>query len=84
VPTTKTRKTKTRATYESPNQAAKKSNGGIGQQQQRQQVHEIIPKGGRALDEVTWELGRQVAEFIFYAEREELAGPDYQPRREGL
>jgi len=30
------------------------------------------------------ELGRQVAEFILYAEREELAGPDYQPSRNSL
>jgi transposase-like protein len=36
------------------------------------------------LNEVSLELGRQLAEFILYAEREELAGPDYQPRKEGL
>lgn len=29
-------------------------------------------------------MGRELAEFILYAEREERAGPDYQPRREGL
>jgi transposase-like protein len=54
------------------------------QQQVRQQMHEIIQAGTSALNAITLELGRQVAEFILYAEREELAGPDYQPRKEGL
>jgi len=53
-------------------------------QQGRQQMHQIIQTGTRALNAFTQELGRQVAEFILYAEREELAGPDYQPRKEGL
>lgn len=54
------------------------------EQQVRQQMHEIIQAGTSALNAITLELGRQVAEFILYAEREELAGPDYQPRKEGL
>lgn len=54
------------------------------EQQQRQQVHEIIQNGTRALNEVSLELGRQLAEFILYSEREERAGPDYQPRRQGM
>ena len=53
-------------------------------EQQRQQMHQIMQSGTRALNEVTLELGRQLAEFILYSEREELAGPDYQPRKEGL
>jgi len=54
------------------------------EQQQRQQVHEIIQNGTQALNEVSLDLGRQLAEFILYSEREERAGPDYQPRRQGL
>lgn len=38
----------------------------------------------QALNQVTLELGRGLAEFILYAEHEERAGPDYQLRREGL
>jgi transposase-like protein len=54
------------------------------EEQRRQQMHEILQHGSRALNEVSLELGRQLAEFILYAEREERAGPDYQPRKEGL
>jgi putative transposase len=53
-------------------------------EQRRQQMHEIVQKGSRALNEVSLALGRQLAEFILYAEREERAGPDYQPRKDGL
>lgn len=54
------------------------------EQHVRQQVHEIIQAGTSALNAITQELGRDLAQFILYAEREELAGPDYQPRKEGL
>jgi putative transposase len=54
------------------------------QEQTRQMMHDIIQSGSQALNEVTLDLGRQLAEFILYAEREERAGPDYQPRKEGL
>jgi transposase-like protein len=54
------------------------------QQQQRQLMHEILQNGSQALNELSLDLGRQLAEFILYAEREERAGPDYQPRKEGL
>jgi putative transposase len=54
------------------------------QQQMRQQMHDIIQTGTRALNEVSLELGRQLAEYILYAEREQLAGPDYKPSKEGL
>jgi transposase-like protein len=50
----------------------------------RQGMQEILQTGSRALNAVTLELGRELAEFIFYSEREELAGPDYQPRKKGL
>lgn len=54
------------------------------QEQRRQQMHDSLQTGSQALNEATLELGRQLAQFILYAEREERAGPDYQPRREGL
>ena len=54
------------------------------EQQRRQQMHEIIQSGTQALNQLSLNLGQQLAEFILYSEREELAGPDYQPRREGL
>jgi len=54
------------------------------EEQRRQQMHQILQNGSQALKEVSLELGRQLAEFILYAEREERAGPDYQPRKEGL
>src|SRR5437773_12520202 len=47
-------------------------------------MHQIIQEGTRALNQVSLELGRQLVEFILYSEREERAGPDYQPRKEGL
>ncbi len=54
------------------------------QEQMRQRMHDILQNGSQALNQVTLELGRDLAEFILYSEREERAGPDYQPRREGL
>lgn len=54
------------------------------QEQMRQRMHELLQTGSQALNAVTVELGRELAEFILYAEREERAGPDYQPRKEGL
>jgi transposase-like protein len=54
------------------------------QEQMRQRMHDLLETGSRALNEVTLELGRELAQFILYAEREERAGPDYQPRQQGL
>jgi len=54
------------------------------QQHLRQQMHEIIQNGTQALNELTNELGRQLAEAILYIEREERAGPDYHPTEQGL
>lgn len=50
----------------------------------RQRMHDLLQTGSQALGQLTLELGRELAEFILYAEREELAGPDYQPSKEGL
>jgi putative transposase len=54
------------------------------QDRMRQGMHEILQTGSQALNALTLELGRQLAEFILYSEREELAGPDDQPRQAGL
>jgi putative transposase len=54
------------------------------EQQRREQMHRILQEGTRAINEMSLELGRQLTEFILYSEREELAGPDYQPRKAGL
>lgn len=66
----------------------KKAMGGFrqitAQEQMRQRMHEILRTGSQALNQLTLELGRELAEFILYSEREERAGPDYQPRRAGL
>jgi putative transposase len=40
---------------------------------------EVISEGKRGLDGLALELGRMVAEAVMYLEREEIAGPDYQP-----
>ena len=53
-------------------------------EQRRQRRHDILQTGSQALHARTLERGRELAEFILYAEREERAGPDYQPRKEGL
>jgi putative transposase len=52
--------------------------------QMRQQMHDIIQTGTTALNQITVDLGRQLVEAILYIEREERAGPDYPPRKEGL
>ena len=54
------------------------------QDQQRQTMRDILPTGSQALNELSLELGRQVARFIVFSEREEVAGPDDHPSQEGL
>jgi hypothetical protein len=44
----------------------------------------VIGSGKQALDAVMLERGRMVAESIMLIEREELAGPDYDPTHPGL
>lgn len=43
------------------------------------QMYQIFAKGKQGFDICMKELGRMVAEAIMYIEREEIAGPDYQP-----
>jgi putative transposase len=44
-----------------------------------EQMYQIFAKGKQGFDICMKELGRMVAEAIMYIEREEIAGPDYQP-----
>ena len=53
-------------------------------EQRRQRLFEIVQTGRLSLDALTFELGQELAQFILYSEREELAGPDYQPSHKGL
>jgi putative transposase len=54
------------------------------EEQMRQMMHDLFQNGSQALNTMALDLGRQMAEFILYAEREERAGPDYHPSKEGL
>ena len=53
-------------------------------EESRQRLHEIVQTGTQSLSELLLELGRELAEFILYSEREERAGPDYRPSQKGL
>ena len=45
----------------------------------RDQMLRVMIEGKRAFDGVMMDMGRMLAETIFYLEREELTGPDYAP-----
>lgn len=47
-----------------------------------EQVYEVYAKGKAGFDVFMREMGRMMAETIMYIEREEIAGPDYQPMRQ--
>lgn len=44
-----------------------------------EQLFVILTRGKQGFDVMMKELGRMMAETIMYIEREEMAGPDYQP-----
>lgn len=44
-----------------------------------QRLVEVITEGKAAFDSWSFELGRTLAEAIMYMDREQVAGPDYQP-----
>jgi len=43
------------------------------------QLYRILASGKQGFDAMMKEMGRMMAETIMYIEREEIAGPDYQP-----
>jgi len=55
-----------------------------GEQQLLGTLVRVIGSGKQALDAVMLERGRMVAERLMLIEREELAGPDYDPTHPGL
>ncbi len=50
-----------------------------GRQEIIEQMYGIYAKGKEGFDVYMKEMGRMMAETIMYIEREEKAGPDYQP-----
>jgi len=58
--------------------------GGMGSDWMAKQLVKITTEGKRALDLCSMELGRMMAESIMYMEREEIAGPDYQPKNRDI
>ncbi len=50
-----------------------------GRQEINDRLYQIFTKGKQGFDAFMKELGRMMAETIMYIEREEIAGPDYQP-----
>ena len=47
-------------------------------------MYQIVQQGKQGLDSVLVELGRLLAETIMELDREEQAGPDYQPKTRGV
>lgn len=60
-------------------QAAKAFGGAMGQGRMAEIYMDVFRRGKVALDSVFGEVGQLLVESIMYMEREELAGPDYQP-----
>ena len=42
-------------------------------------VFQVISEGKKAFDSFAFEIGKMMAEAIMYMDREEVAGPDYNP-----
>ena len=55
-----------------------------GEEQMNQELKEVMNQGKYALDACMMEIGKMMAETLMLIEREQVAGSDYQPSREGL
>lgn len=55
-----------------------------GEDQAREALYSVMSQGKAALDVALMEMGKLLAESIMLMEREELAGPDYQPTSSDL
>ncbi len=55
-----------------------------GKEEMVNQMYRILVTGKQGFDTMMKELGRMVVEAIMYIEREEIAGPDYQPINPGI
>jgi putative transposase len=60
-------------------QTAKAFAGAMGQDRMSEIYMDVFKRGKVALDSAFMEIGQLLVESIMYMEREELAGPDYQP-----
>lgn len=52
----------------------------IGQDLFTQRLVSVVAEGKAAFDTLSFDLGRTLAEAIMYMDREQVSGPDYQPR----
>lgn len=55
-----------------------------GESRLREKIEEVILFGKDALDKTHMEIGKYLAETIMLVDREEIAGEDHHPKREGL
>ena len=55
-----------------------------GEEWMNQELKEVMDQGKMALDSCMMEIGKMVAETLMLIEREQIAGQDYHPSREGL
>src|SRR3989338_4624657 len=55
-----------------------------GEEWMNQELKEVMNQGKRALDSCMMEIGKMMAETLMQIEREQIAGMDYHPSREGL
>ena len=55
-----------------------------GKEEMVSEMYRILATGKQGFDALMRELGRMVVEAIMYIEREEIAGPDYQPTNPGI
>ena len=55
-----------------------------GKEEMVSEMYRILATGKQGFDTLMRELGRMVVEAIMYIEREEIAGPDYQPTNPGI
>lgn len=51
-----------------------------GREEINNRLYQILKQGKQGFDVYMKELGRMMAETIMYIEREEISGPDYQPK----
>src|SRR3989338_3415494 len=56
----------------------------VGKEQIQEEMKAVMTDGKKTLDHCMMDLGKMLAESLMYLEREEIAGMDYHPKRNGL
>ena len=56
----------------------------VGKEQIQEEMKAVMTEGKKTLDHCMMDLGKMLAESLMYLEREEIAGMDYHPKRNGL